>query len=140
MFLTQDDYRVVCDEVELDVLTQSEETIRRKAESVAMEEVASYIRPRYDIDAAFAATGTDRNSMLVQIVATIAIYYLAHWLPEGMSLDRRQYPYEKAVEWLKSVGKGSAMPDLPAYTAEDGTTVAPGPIRFGSQERTETGY
>jgi phage gp36-like protein len=143
MYLTEDDYSVVCDEVELDVLTQSEEAIRQKAERVAMEEVASYIRPRYDIAAAFAAQGDDRNSMLVQIVANIALYYLAHWLPGGMSLDRRQVLYEQSIEWLTKVGKGSAMPDLPTYTDEGGDTVGTGttgPIRFGSQPRTETGY
>ena len=48
MFLTEDDYRVVCDEDELDILTRSEPETRQKAERVAMEEVASYLRPRYD--------------------------------------------------------------------------------------------
>lgn len=144
MFLSEEDYRVVCDEVELDVLTQSEGSIRRKAERVAMEEVSSYIRPRYDTDAAFAAQGEDRNSMLVQVVANIALYYLAHWLPGGMSLDRRQILYEQAIEWLTRISKGSAMPDLPTYTNEDGGNTTgigtSGPIRFGSQPRTETGY
>ncbi len=143
MFLSEDDYRVVCDEVELDVLIQSEEAIRQKAERVAMEEVASYIRARYDIETAFAARGEDRNSMLVQVVANIALYYLAHWLPGGMSLDRRQVLYDQAIEWLTRVSKGSAMPGLPAYTAEDGGAAGSGttgPIRFGSQPRTETGY
>jgi phage gp36-like protein len=142
MFLSEDDYRVVCDGVELDVLTQSEDGIRQKAERVAMEEVAGYIRPRYDIDKAFAARGDERNSMLVQITANIALYYLAHWLPGGMSLDRRQILYEQVVEWLTRVGKGSAMPDLPTCTGEEGGTAAgtSGSIRFGSQPRTETGY
>lgn len=37
MFLTEDDYRVVCDEDELDILTRSEPETRQKAERVAME-------------------------------------------------------------------------------------------------------
>lgn len=32
MFLTEDDYRVVCDEDELDILTRSEPETRQKAE------------------------------------------------------------------------------------------------------------
>lgn len=144
MFLSEDDYRVVCDEVELDVLTQSDEAIRQKSERVAMEEVASYIRPRYDVAAAFAAQGDERNMMLVQVVANIALYYLAHWLPEGMSLERRQVSYEKAIEWLVRVGKGSTMPELPTYTDGDGSAEGSvsgsGQIRFGSEPRSETGY
>ena len=41
MFLTEDDYRVVCDEDELDILTRSEPETRQKAERVAMEEATS---------------------------------------------------------------------------------------------------
>lgn len=67
MFLTEDDYRVVCDEDELDILTRSEPETRQKAERVAMEEVASYLRPRYDTEKAFAAEGDQRNAMLVQV-------------------------------------------------------------------------
>ena len=48
MFLTEDDYKVVCDEEELDVLTRSDPATRQKAERVAMEEVASYLRPPAD--------------------------------------------------------------------------------------------
>ena len=44
MFLTEDDYRVVCDEDELDILTRSEPETRQKAERVAMEEVVAWKR------------------------------------------------------------------------------------------------
>ena len=140
MFLTEADYRVVCDDIELDILTQSSPQIREQSERVAMEEVASYIRPKYDTEKAFAAQGEQRNYMLVQVVANIALYYLAQWLPGGLSLDRRQVLYEQAIEWLTRVSKGTAMPDLPAYTNEDGTETPTGPIRFGGKPATETGY
>lgn len=89
MFLTEDDYRVVCDEDELDILTRSEPETRQKAERVAMEEVASYLRPRYDTEKAFAAEGDQRNAMLVQVTVNIALYYLVHWLPQNLALDGR---------------------------------------------------
>lgn len=140
MFLTDPDYKVVCDEEELDVLTQSDPAIRAQAERVAMEEVASYIRPKYDIDRAFAARGEDRNFLLVQMVANITLWYLAQWLPGGLSLDRRQLLYEQAVEWLTRVSKGTAMPDLPAYVNEDGTEAVSGPVRFGGMARNTYDY
>jgi hypothetical protein len=140
MFLTEDDYKVVCDEVELDVLTQSSPDIRRQAERVAMEEVSSYIRPKYDTDKAFAAQGEERNYMLLQVVANITLWYLAQWLPGSLSLDRRQLLYEQAVEWLTKVSKGTTMPDLPGYTSEDGTETASGPVRFGGMPRSTYDY
>ena len=120
MFLTEDDYRVVCDEDELDILTRSEPETRQKAERVAMEEVASYLRPRYDTDKAFAAEGDQRNAMLVQVTVNIALYYLAHWLPQNLALDGRQELYDNAIAWLTRVSKGGSMPNLPTYTGEDG--------------------
>ena len=100
MFLTEDDYRVVCDEDELDILTRSEPETRQKAERVAMEEVASYLRPRYDTEKAFAAEGDQRNAMLVQVTVNIALYYLVHWLPQNLALDGRQELYDNAIAWL----------------------------------------
>lgn len=140
MFLTEEDYKVVCDEEELDVLTRSDPAIRQKAERVAMEEVASYLRPRYDTDKAFTASGDDRNDMLVQVTANIALYYLAHWLPGSLALDGRQELYENAIAWLTRVSKGGAMPNLPTYTSEDGQTDTSNPMRFGGMPPSDYSY
>lgn len=140
MFLTEDDYKVVCDEDELDVLTRSDPATRQKAERVAMEEVASYLRPRYDTEKAFAASGYGRNDMLVQVTANIALYYLAHWLPGGLALDGRQELYDNAIAWLTRVSKGGAMPNLPTYTSEDGQTDTSNPMRFGGMPPSDYSY
>lgn len=140
MFLTEDDYKVVCDADELDVLTRSDTATRQKAERVAMEEVASYLRPRYDTDKAFAAVGDDRNDMLVQVTANIALYYLVHWLPGSLALDGRQELYENAIAWLTRVSKGGAMPNLPTYTGENGETDTSNPVRFGGMSANDYSY
>lgn len=140
MFLTEDDYKVVCDDDELDVLTRSDPATRQKAERVAMEEVASYLRPRYDTDKAFAAEGDDRNDMLVQVTVNIALFYLAHWLPQSLALDGRQELYDNAIAWLTKVSKGGTMPNLPTYTSEDGQTDTSNPMRFGGIPPSDYSY
>ena len=115
MFLTEDDYRVVCDEDELDILTRSEPETRQKAERVAMEEVASYLRPRYDTEKAFAAEG-------------------------DLALDGRQELYDNAIAWLTRVSKGGSMPNLPTYTGEDGETDTSNPIRYGGMSASKYDY
>lgn len=140
MFLTNTDYKVVCDEIELDVVTQSSLENREQAERVAMEEASGYLRAKYDVDKAFAAQGEERNYLLVQVVANIALYYLAQWLPGGLSLDRRQLMYDNAVDWLTKVSKGTTMPDLPGYTNEDGSEAMSGPIRYGGVARSSYDY
>lgn len=131
MFIELTDYKTVCGQRELDVITQSDPETRRRAERVAMEDVAGYLRPRYDVEKAFAAQGEARNPMLVQVTVDIALYYLVHWLPQNLALDRRQELYDEAVAWLTRVSKGTAMPDLPTYTGEDGEADASNPMRFG---------
>lgn len=140
MFLDEDDYRVVCDVDELDVLTRSDPQTRQKAERVAMEEVASYLRPRYDTDKAFAAQGEARNEMLLQVTANIALYYLAHWLPQKMALEGRLELYENAIAWLTKVSKGGAMPNLPTYTNESGEVDVTNPMRFGGMPANKYDY
>lgn len=140
MFLQAEDYKVVCDERELDVMTQSDQGTRQRAERVAIEEAASYLRARYDTDKAFAAEGDDRNDMLVQVTANIALYYMAHWLPQGLALDGRQELYDAAIAWLNKVSKGGAMPNLPTYTGADGETDTSNPMRYGSMAANKYDY
>ena len=56
-FLSLEDYKVVCCPADLDVISQSDPANRERAERAAMEEIAGYVRSRYDIAAAFAASG-----------------------------------------------------------------------------------
>ena len=139
MFLDENDYKVVCDEEELDVLTRSDVETRRRAERVAMEEVASYLRPRYDVSKAFAATGSERNEMLVQVTVNIALFYLARWLPQRLALDGRQEMYDNAIGWLTRVSKGAATPDLPVHAGENGESIS-NTVRFGGMPPCEYGY
>lgn len=140
MFLDTDDYKVVCDEDELDVLTQSDTATRQRAERVAMEEVASYLRNRYDTEKAFAAKADERNDMLVQVTANIALYYMVHWLPQGLASAGRQELYDGAIAWLTKVAKGGITPKLPTYTSEDGATDTSSPMRYGGMSANKYDY
>jgi phage gp36-like protein len=135
MFLTTEDYRPVCGEEELDVLQQSETQIREQAERTAIEEISSYLRARYDVEAAFAATGSDRNPMLVQVAVNIALYHLVHWLPMHLASEGRHELYERDIEWLSKVAKGTVQPDLPTYTDENGNTDTGNPVKFGTMPK-----
>ena len=140
MFLSELDYRTVCDEEELDVLTRSDTTTREKAERAAMEEVASYLRSRYDVNQAFAAEGDERNPMLVQVTVNITLYYLVHWLPQLLASEGRQELYDNAIAWLTKVSKGGATPDLPTYTGENGEKDISNPMRYGCMAASRYDY
>ena len=128
-YLCEQDYAAVCDEFELEQI-QGNVTIRQQAEQTAMEEVASYLRDRYDINAAYARTGRRRNPKLVAVVRDVTLYHLIHRLPQQMGSDRRQELYEGAIQWCRDVQASKASPELPKY--EDGTnTDTHNPVRWG---------
>ena len=51
MFITEEDYRVVIGENALKVVSQASQEIRDNAELEACEEIAGYLRPKYDTEA-----------------------------------------------------------------------------------------
>ena len=130
MFLTVEDYRSVCDDFEFEQITHTPET-RDAAETAAMEQIASYLRGRYDIERAFAQRGECRNAMLVQCAVNIALWLMVHRLPQSMGHERRECLYNDAVKWLRDVQASKASPDLPLYISSDGSTDTHNPIRSG---------
>ncbi|WP_289191072.1 phage protein Gp36 family protein [Xylanibacter rodentium] len=139
MFLTLDDYSSVCDDYEFKQITEKED-VRLKAEAAAMEEIASYLRSRYDIDRAFAAVGSCRNAMLVQVAVNISLWLMVHRLPQNMGHERRECLYNDAIKWLRDVQASKATPDLPLYISADGNTDARNPVRSGCMKPNRYDY
>ena len=69
MFITEEDYRVVIGENALKVVSQASQEIRDNAELEACEEIAGYLRPKYDTEAVFSAEGENRNRLVVMYAA-----------------------------------------------------------------------
>ena len=120
MFIEEEDYRVVIGESALRIVTQSSEEVRSNAEQVAMEEVAGYLRPKYDTAAIFAAEGDARNRQVVQVTADIALYHMVSALPQKMGSEVRRERYERAIHWLEGVAQGRIVPDLPFTSDAEG--------------------
>ena len=139
MFLTLDDYSSVCDDYEFKQITEKED-VRLKAEAAAMEEIASYLRSRYDIDRAFAAVGSCRNAMLIQVAVNISLWLMIHRLPQGMGHERRECLYNDSIKWLRDVQASKASPDLPLYISADGNTDARNPVRSGCMKPNRYDY
>ena len=75
MFLTEEDY-IVASNAALNVLQQCSEEKRETAERMAIEEVSGYLRSRYDVKKIFAATGSERNNIIVLRTSDVALYHL----------------------------------------------------------------
>ena len=102
MFLEDRDYKVVCNDDTLDIITQSDEQTRRDAERSAQEEVEGYLRARYDTAKAFAQTGDKRNAMLVRVTVSIALFYLGQSLPQFMGNEQRETMKQTVAQLLEN--------------------------------------
>lgn len=134
MFLTEEDY-IVASNTALSVLQQSSEENRERAERMAIEEVSGYLRSRYDVEKVFAATGAERNDLVVMRTCDVALYHLSSWLPNKMGHDIRKERYELAIKWLEGVQSGKITPDLPTVTGEGGEEDINNPMKWGSEKK-----
>lgn len=112
MFLNNLDYQVMIGQRAFDLIQQSDEENRRRAEEMAREEMAGYLRPRYDVERIFARRGEQRNMQIVMFLCDITLYHLVSWLPQKMGYEVREIRYRRAIEWLQGVQSGKIVPDL----------------------------
>jgi len=134
MFITNEDYNVVIGEQALKVISQVNEDIQISAETEAKEEISGYLRPKYDTNAIFSATGIERNRLIVMYTCDIALYHMAASLPQKMGMEIRKERYERAIKWLEGVQAGKIVPDLPLATDEDGNPIG-FPMVYGGQKK-----
>lgn len=91
------------------------------AENRAIELMRGYLSARYDVVAIFAATGVDRNPLIVKYAVDIALFYLYQRLPADQVPDMRLMNYEAAERWLTRLQKQEVNPpDLPRVASPEG--------------------
>lgn len=113
MFINPEDYRVVIGEAAFRTISQADPSLVENAEVEAIEEMSGYLRPVYDTDAVFSASGSDRNRLVVMYTADIALYHMSAALPQKMGSEVRKERYDRAIRWLEGVQSGRIVPDLP---------------------------
>ena len=134
MFITDEDYKVVIGDQALKVVSQVSQENRANAETEAMEEIAGYLRPKYNTKAVFSAAGTDRNRLVVMYTCDIALYHMTASAPQKMGMEIRKERYERAIKWLEGVQAGKIVPDLPLAVDEYGIPVGI-PMVYGRQKK-----
>ncbi len=122
-FLTDKDYKVVIGEKQMGIITDADPEKIAHAEAEAIEELSSYLRPKYDVERIFSATvdGTadHRNRLIVMYAVDCALYHLFSASSQRMGMEIRKERYERAVKWLEGVQAGKIVPDLPLATTTD---------------------
>lgn len=144
MFLTKPELKSVIYAYQIDQITEQDDDIIDMAITAATDEAKSYLRPNnkkqwidgrplYDVDTIFTATGTARNSLLMEMVKSIAVWYVCRLCNVDMIYDNLKDRYDRSIEWLKRVNKGEVTLDAPVLPPDDTTANTRQPFRFGSR-------
>lgn len=84
-----------------------------RAENTAIAQIKNRIGKRYDCAQVFVASET-RDEWIVTITIDIALYHLYSKSGAKDVPQHRQDRYQDAIDWLKDVGNGETLADLPA--------------------------
>jgi len=117
----------------IDNIIQGDDQIAQQAIEAAIQEVQSYLSSRYDTDSIFAATGSNRNALVVENIKTVAIWNLLRLSSSETLYDAWRERYDRVIEYLKQVADGKIAPALPIKTDSSGNTVLKS--RFGSNPK-----
>ncbi len=115
-FITKEDYGASIHAEILDAATRSDSTIIELCQERAISEMKGYLAKRYDIEKVFAATGSDRNQLVLMMAIDIAIYHIFSVHNPRIISEVRVERYKRALEWLRRVRRGdediNGLPEL----------------------------
>jgi phage gp36-like protein len=125
-FIELTDYDASIHREILDALTRDDDSLVEICEDRAIAEMRGYLSRRYDVDAIFAATGNNRNQLVLMMAIDIAVYHVfCIHNPQKISQIRKDR-YDRAKEWLKQVADEDisidGAPPLPEDERRDKAT------------------
>lgn len=109
-FLTTADILTSIYQEHLDAITRDDDTYIAFAIDAAEMEMIGYLAPKYDVDAIFAKTGSDRNKLIVMLCRDMAVFHLLNLSNPGVDYASKKDRYDRAVRWCEQVQKGKIDP------------------------------
>lgn len=120
MFIEVEELKSVLYDYQLQQIIEGDQDIAEMAISAAIEEVRSYLDVRYDCEKIFAATGKERNSLIVEMMKNIALYNIVRLANVDILYEKAKERYDRAIEYFDRVASGKLAPQLPLKQSESG--------------------
>lgn len=137
-FVTKEELKTVAYSYQVSEITEADDDIVLQAIATGVEEVKAYLataKQQYDIAAIFAATGNDRNALILQYTKIVALWHLLILCNVDIIYEHVKDRYDRGINFLKMINKGESAIDLPVKDA-DGDGEGDGkPFRFGSRKK-----
>lgn len=137
-FLTAEELKTHLYAEDIAMISRDDNTLLTAAIDGAVQEAKGYLGA-YDRDTIFSTTGTSRNALLLIFVKDMSVWHFINLCNAGSELELRKARYDRAVDWLKAVQKGSVTPDLPLSVDESGEETG-SLITFGSNFKRNQHY
>lgn len=104
-------------EENLNAISRDDDTKISSALSAAIEEATGYMS-RFDHQALFAATGDERDPILMMYVKDIAKWHFINICNASVDLELAGDRYKKAIAWFDKVQSGKVVPRWPVAVDE----------------------
>ncbi|MDR1644212.1 MAG: DUF1320 domain-containing protein [Tannerellaceae bacterium] len=130
MFLSAAEMKTHLYAENIEAISRGDGAIMEAAIDAAIAEMEGYLRA-FDTESIFAATGKERNALLLLFAKDIAAWHFLVLCNAGGGMELRQDRYDRSIAWLRAVQKGDVVPSLPPAPEEEGGG-AKGIIKFGS--------
>lgn len=102
----------------LNDISENDDDILGELEEFAIDEIKTYLSPRYDVDYIFSQVGSKRSPILRRITTDFVICMLWERTNSNEIPDALMERCEKNTQWLKDVRDGKSNPDLPLKDPE----------------------
>lgn len=102
-FILKEDYADVINENILDDITEVDDEKLDACEARAIRYMKGYLSSRYDADAIFSKTGTERNEEILGFAKDITLYFLHRLVNWRRVPSIRAEAFKEAKEWLEGV-------------------------------------
>ncbi|MFC4262462.1 phage protein Gp36 family protein [Ferruginibacter yonginensis] len=148
MFIQKEELKSTMYSYQLEQISEGDDSIILMGINAAVDEVKSYLtsnnkktwidgRPLYDVATIFAATGNNRNALLLEITKTVAEWWIIKLCNADAIYEHVKERYDRAITYLKQLGKGevtiSSLPLLPTDGSNNAETIAP--FRMGGRPK-----
>jgi phage gp36-like protein len=132
MYITIDELKSALYAYQAQEITEADNDILLMNIAAAEAEVRSYLAALYDVKTIFAAEGTDRNPLLMELTKNIAVWYIIRLSNVDLIYQHAKERYDAAIAWLTRVADGTLSPDLPDAPVSDDDTGSG--VSWGSSE------
>lgn len=136
IYLTEGDFVAKISDNILEQILDGNNTILDEAEQSATAIIQDAFAEKYDLDAEFAKTVTDRHKNLLRWMLNLTLYFLYERVHDNQVPDRVVKNYDDTVSEIKSIEQGKRNTSLLKLIREDNARKETN-FRWGSNTKKE---